>query len=490
LVIAVIVAAGWWLLTRPAAVAIEVTPADATITFLGEEYVGAASVEELDPGEYDVELVRTGFETLTVTIELSRGRTTETSYELSPLPQPFSLASNPTGADYRIETADGRVLEGVTPFLGDVPAGDVSVTLTLDGHNDYRRDLFIEEATDLALWMDPAGQLVHCLGVFDCGPAPKGAVFSPDGSQVWTTLLSGPPSVESYDPVTGELLAEFTLGEHGAVEVVFSQDGAHAYVSQMETARVYDIVVASGEVTRTLDTESAWSKVVELSPDGKTLFVANWSGNDVSEFDLETGELSRRLPTVRTPRGLYVTSDGDHLYVAGFDRGDIDKIDLEDGSRTTVFTGGGAIRHLAADEERGLLYASDMAEDVVWVLDLTTDEVTEFCDTDEKPNTIDISPDGKVLFVSCRGANNATSYYLPGPEWGSVLLFDTGTGELLDAIVGGNQPTALDVSDDGTRLVFSDFLDDRLRVYEIPPYEELAAGGGGRAASYRADLAK
>jgi hypothetical protein len=28
-------------------------------------------------------------------------------------------------------------------------------------------------------------------------------------------------------------------------------------------------------------------------------------------------------------------------------------------------------------------------------------------------------------------------------------------------------------------MIFSDFLDDRLRYYEIPPYETLSAGDGG-----------
>jgi sugar lactone lactonase YvrE len=99
--------------------------------------------------------------------------------------------------------------------------------------------------------------------------------------------------------------------------------------------------------------------------------------------------------------------------------------------------------------------------------------------TDNKPNTIALSPDKRILFVSCRGANNPRSYNLKGPEWGSVLLYDALSGKPLDAIVGGNQCTALDVSRDGTMLVFSDFLDGRLRTYDVPPTETLLAGNGG-----------
>jgi DNA-binding beta-propeller fold protein YncE len=193
---------------------------------------------------------------------------------------------------------------------------------------------------------------------------------------------------------------------------------------------------------------------------------------------------------VATPRGLYVTPNGDTLYVAGFDGGELQRIDLRDGSAEVLETSDGAMRHLVGDTERGRLYASDMGADTVFVHRLGRRRVRRLATTDEKPNTIDLGADGRVLYVSNRGENNAKSYYLPGPEWGSVLAFDATTGEPLDAIVGGNQTTGLDVSDDGRLLAFSDFLDNTVQVYEIPPYNELADGDRGRFGRHRRDLVK
>jgi len=241
---------------------------------------------------------------------------------------------------------------------------------------------------------------------------------------------------------------------------------------------------------RTLDTESAWTKVVALSPDGSTLYAANWSGDDVSVIDLATGSLKRRIRVANTPRGLYPTSDGKALYVASFDDGVLERVDLQSAEVTMAFDGGGALRHIVGDAARGLLFISDMAKDCVWVHDMTTGDTRLFVETDAKPNTIDLSPDGQVLFVSCRGENNPVSYYLPGPEWGTVLLYDAADGTPLDAVVGGNQCTALDVSDDGELLVFSDFLDARLRMYRVPDVGTLRASNGGRWAAHFADLAK
>jgi hypothetical protein len=46
------------------------------------------------------------------------------------------------------------------------------------------------------------------------------------------------------------------------------------------------------------------------------------------------------------------------------------------------------------------------------------------------------------------------------------------------------------VSADGRLPAFSDFLDNRIHLYAVPAYQRLAAGGGGRAAAHRAELAK
>jgi DNA-binding beta-propeller fold protein YncE len=340
--------------------------------------------------------------------------------------------------------------------------------------------------------IDPVGQLVRHLFNIDSVPSPKAAAFTPDGKEIWaTSLLNKKRGIFVFNALTGEYITDINLEDGGGVEITFSSDGKKAFISQMETAKVFEIDVVSKTILRTFDTKSAWTKILEFSADGKKIFAANWSGDDVSEIDLESGKTIRRIPTVDTPRGLYPTKDGKYLYVAGFGRGEIEKIDLSTGKGKIIYKSNGAMRHMAADSEKGILFVSDMGKNTIWKVSLDSDEVIKFADTDSNTNTIDLSSDKKILFVSCRGSNfSADNYYVPGPEWGSVLLFDTETGEILDAIVGGNQPTALDVSPDGKYLVFSDFLDGRLEVFQIPPYEELKNGNGGRSGVYKGELKK
>ena len=326
-------------------------------------------------------------------------------------------------------------------------------------------------------------------------PSPKSAAFSPNGDELWvTSLMNKKTGIAVFDTSvisSPKRAAGITLPDGGAVEVIFNKDGTRAYASQMETGHVFEIDTGAKKILRTFNTAGQWTKILLLSSDETKLYAANWLSNDVSEINLSTGELIRKIKTVTMPRGLYVNASSTALYVTGFEEGEIQKIDLATGKGKVLFKTGGAMRHIVADEGRQILFISDMGTATIYKLSLKDDTVTKFATTDINPNTIALSSDKKMLIVSCRGKNySEENYYIPGPEWGSVLLFDTTTGKMLDALVGGNQPTALDIYPDGRHFVFSDFLDAKLRIFSLPAYEELLRGHGGKSLVYKKELKK
>lgn len=479
--------------SKTAQVEITANPKDAQIV-LGDNFKGQEklTIAKITPGTYSLKVVRQGFETFSESIEIKKDQKFSKNVNLKPLIFSLKFDSEPKNSDFTLFLADGSQKSGKTPFEDKISAGEIKIKLSLSGYNPLEKTLFLDDTFQEFYYLDPQGQLVHHLFNIDGVPSPKGAVFTPDGQEIWVTLLMNKKrGVSVFRASTGEKIKDINLADAGGVEVVFSQNGSKAYVSQMETAQVYEINAKTKKILRIFNTQSAWTKILELSKDGLRLFAANWSGDDVSEIDLTTGKLKQRLPTVDTPRGLYTTQDGKTLYVAGFENGEIQKINIQDKTSQIIFNSRGAMRHFVADDSKGILYASDMAKNLIWQVDLKTDQVKKFADTDTNPNTIELSPDKKILTVSCRGANaSSENYYIPGPEWGSVLLFDTQTGEILDAIVGGNQPTALDISPDGKFLVFSDFLDSRLEIFEIPDWQTLKNGNGGRRDIYKQELKK
>lgn len=339
-------------------------------------------------------------------------------------------------------------------------------------------------------WPIPAnGQLHRKIAETRTGPSPKQVAFTPDGTELWTPLL-GAVGIDVYRVPSLERIARIPLGSKGGVEVIFNRSGTRAYVSQMHTATVYEIDRVAKRVLRVLPTKGTWTKVLALSPDELSLYAANWVSNDISVIDLATATVKAKIPTVRTPRGLVVMPSGAELYVAGFEDGNVVRIDLATGSQTELIKTGGAMRHLTFDETANVLYADDMGRGNVIAFDLTKGTHRVLSLTDSHPNTIALSPSKRFLYVSNRGQNGGDGYYLPGPDWGSVLVIDTMTGAVVDALIGGNQTTGLDVSPDGGYLAFTDFLDGRLQLYEIPPEPVLVASTGLRSTTYKAELLK
>jgi DNA-binding beta-propeller fold protein YncE len=137
----------------------------------------------------------------------------------------------------------------------------------------------------------PQGQLVsHQFNIYGA-PAAKAVAISPDGSEIWAALLMNKTQgLSVFSAIDGKKITDIDLNGGGGVEIVFSKDGTKAYVSQMETARVFEIDTNEKKILRTFNTKSNWTKVIEISPDGKKLYASNWLGNNVSEFDLESGK--------------------------------------------------------------------------------------------------------------------------------------------------------------------------------------------------------
>jgi DNA-binding beta-propeller fold protein YncE len=365
----------------------------------------------------------------------------------------------------------------------------VTVTVAASGRVTEQHLVEVGAAMSLDVCLDPPGQLVDCLHVIDTGRRPKQVAFHPNGEELWVTLLKGPPAVQVFSTGTGALLAEIELNGHGAVELVFAADGRRAWVSQMATPTVFELDTQERRVLRALPTGGRWSKVLALSPDERRLYVSNWLDDDVTELDLASGSQLRHLATAKTPRGLWVSPAGDGLVVASFGSGVLERVELATGERTTLLSGGKSLRHIVADAGGSTLYVSDMGRNRVWQVALDGTPARVFASGNANPNTLALSADGQILAVSNRGKNGAV-WPGPGETWGSIGVYDTRDGALLDVIVGGNQCTGLSLSPDDRLLAFSDYQDDRIRLYRLPPVEELRNGGGGRAQSRRRDVKK
>jgi YVTN family beta-propeller protein len=304
------------------------------------------------------------------------------------------------------------------------------------------------------------------------GHQPKSVIFTRDGKRLVVPIL-GEKGVDiiPFDGLAPKRRITLTppeKGNCGYVEPALVRGRNEIWVSQMETGQVHILEGDDPVYRESLSVGGRWPKVITISPDEKTAFVSNWNSLDISVIDVDSRRLLRRIPVSGIPRGMAVTADGKYLYVCIYSTGNVDKIDLATFKviKNLPF-GRGAARHIVLDDARGVGYVSDMATGKVTSFTLADDRIQTRVWAGYNTNTLAMSGDGRFLFVSSRGVNNAQSYLKKGPDFGKVTVINAAEMKVVDWVWGRNQCTGLTISPDDKYMVFTDFLDANVEVYDI-----------------------
>jgi len=322
----------------------------------------------------------------------------------------------------------------------------------------------------LEIKLEKESGVMKLLGEYRTGIQPKSAYFSPDGRRIFVPLLDQ----HGVDVFRFEqsLVFEKRLTIPGSaavgfVEAMTDERRRELWVSNMVENKVHIFNLDTLDYKTSLGTGGILPKVIAQNPDGSLTVVSNWVSRDISVFNSETKKLLRRIPAGGTPRGMAFSPDGTLLYTAIFDEPVIAIIDMTQNKvskRYRLYEGVGAARHVIYRDNR--LYVSDMYRGTVNILNAATGALLASKRIGPNINTIVLSPDGKRLVASSRGRNNSEDYTKPGPDFGAVYLLKAEDLSLEERIWGRNQPTGLAFSPNGKYLVFTDFLDANLELYE------------------------
>jgi YVTN family beta-propeller protein len=320
--------------------------------------------------------------------------------------------------------------------------------------------------------LERSGSPLRLSGMAATGYRPKSVAFTPDGRYIVAPLLSG-RGADLIDAATlvkvGRLEPPPSYAKaEGFVESAVVPALREIWISQMHNSTIHAFDLDTLEYKASFPSGGSYPKVIAVSPDGSRAYVSNWVSEDLSVIDTATRAVLSRVKVGGTPRGLAVSSDGAFLYVARFTGGSVLRLRLSDMELETLWAAdGGAKRHLVLDEARSRLYATDMARDSLFALELPSGKLVKEVRLGPNPNTCALSPDGRTIYACTRGTNGAQGYEKEGPDSGELIAVDAESLEVVARQWGGDQPTGLAVSPDGARVVFSDFLDARLEAYDL-----------------------
>ncbi len=287
----------------------------------------------------------------------------------------------------------------------------------------------------------------------DAWAQPYTVTADPTGTRVYVTNSASPVNVMESGTVFGIDVATDTvvttwLGFDGPSGVAITQDGAWAYVNNYGAAggvgsgsgnTVSVVDVASGTIATEIKVDQAPAAVV-LSADDTRLYVANYTtglefAGTVNVVDTATRTILATVTGLFGPFGIVLHPSGNWAYVTNFGSNNFDPFG------TTVA-----------------------------VIDLQTLEVAHEVDTGGiQPSGLDVSPDGKYLYVS----NYNTLYQQGSPTFsgltagqGTVTVIDTSTLEVIPGTIAvGQSPSFVKVDPTNQRVYVSNYTSNTVSVF-------------------------
>ena len=219
---------------------------------------------------------------------------------------------------------------------------------------------------------------------------------------------------------------------------------------------------------------------VVASADGRTAYVSNYGaekpGNTISVIDLAARKEVRRVdlgPLVR-PHGL-VERDGKVYFTAEVSRVVARYDPAADRVDWLVGTGQNVTHMLVMHPTRRVIYTANILSDTVSVVELDTPQqpgppprITNV-PVGSQPEGMDISPDGRELWVANRGD-------------GGVSVIDTETNRVRETFKVGGSPIRVKFTRDGKLVLISSPTTGELAVFDAATRRELKRFSVGEAA--------
>jgi YVTN family beta-propeller protein len=268
------------------------------------------------------------------------------------------------------------------------------------------------------------------------------AAISPNGK--WLAFVNGGAAaheVHLADAVTGKVLTSLPVERaQSSGGVAFSPNGETLYVSGGNSGQVYVFSIgATGTLTanptlaipglkpalpknadpgkdagrdparQDAPAQDAYLGGLAISPEGKTIYIANLAGNSVFALDATTGKIKaqKALPQRSRPGAMTVAPDSKTVYVALWGGSAVLALDPNTLEPTATLPTGSHPNALLLTKDGARLFVSCGNDDSVYAFDTTTQimrekmnmRLTPRAPAGATPSALALSPDEKLLYV-------------------------------------------------------------------------------------------
>lgn len=289
----------------------------------------------------------------------------------------------------------------------------------------------------------------------------KSTHTSPGQDDHDASVVATPPAAQTYSDAPR---VSSTLQIGGPVGgVVASPDGRAVYVAAITVNEIYVVDVASLTVSSRISLPKR-PRSLAVTPDGSRIFVVLFGddgdpvtgkpkGESVMWVDVVTRHPSPPMSLGSDVYGVTVAPDGSRIYCADHDTAKVSVWDVAPTKVNTVEVAPNP-HGVAVSSDGAKAYTANHESNLVHVIDAATLTAGRKIEVGRSPHSVVKSPDGTALYVTNYDSN-------------TVSVIDTRTDTVAgEPIAVGAKPQAVAFTGDGARAVVVNNQDDSVSVID------------------------
>ena len=265
------------------------------------------------------------------------------------------------------------------------------------------------------------------------GKGPHELAMSADGRLAVVTDYIGGNSLTVFDVQQAKKIKTIDLSKyprpHG---VLFLKDQRRVAVSSEGSDSVVIVDITSHQIEKVIGTKQKGSHMLALPESSERVYTTNMGSNTVSELDVQSGALLRRISTPAVPEAITINKDGSELWVGSNDDGLVTVFNLANGEVIKQWKGFSFPYRVLLTRDEQFAVIPDYKNNTLDIIDVKNKKKLHQIDFGWRtvPNGVVFHPDDRTLFMSAYGKDKVIVIDIPSGK----TLFELPTGDGPDGI--------------------------------------------------------
>jgi DNA-binding beta-propeller fold protein YncE len=153
---------------------------------------------------------------------------------------------------------------------------------------------------------------------------------------------------------------------------------------------------------------------IAFTADSKTAFITLQDSNELAAIDLDTQSVIWKMTTGKVPAGVWMTPGDQYLLVGITGEDNVQVIDWKNRKEVKrIYTGKGAHNFRPLGDKKHVFVSNRIASTISLINMQTLEKVGDITDLPAGPDDMEITPDGKTMWVTFRFSKKAGVIDIP-----------------------------------------------------------------------------